>query len=125
VADCNGCHSNKEYTANGNPFANQTKQINTLCYLNGGRAFGTFHSRNLTPDANGNPAGRTLAQFVQVIRTGEDLRHPGQLLQVMPWPTFQNMSDTDLKAIYDYLSSIPPLPYGGTPTGGTPNPNCN
>ncbi len=31
----------------------------------------------------------------------------GSLLQVMPWPTVQNMSDHDLRAIYEYLSAIP------------------
>ncbi len=25
----------------------------------------------------------------------------------MPWPTFHSMTDTDLKAIYAYLSSLP------------------
>jgi hypothetical protein len=98
----------------GNPFAGQPKQINTLCYLNGGQSFGPFFSRNITPDASGKPAGLTLAQFVQVIRTGNDPEQPGSLLQVMPWPAFKDMSDSDLKAIYDYLSSIPSLPYGGT-----------
>ncbi len=31
----------------------------------------------------------------------------GDLLQVMPWPVFQNMSDRYLQAIYAYLSAIP------------------
>jgi len=31
----------------------------------------------------------------------------GSLLQIMPWPTFQNMTDHDLRAIYEYLSAIP------------------
>jgi hypothetical protein len=31
----------------------------------------------------------------------------GALLQVMPWPTFSNMSDFDIAAIYAYLSAIP------------------
>lgn len=31
----------------------------------------------------------------------------GNLLQVMPWPTFQNMTDRDLESIYTYLSAIP------------------
>jgi len=31
----------------------------------------------------------------------------GSLLQVMPWPTFANMTDGDLDAIYAYLSAIP------------------
>jgi hypothetical protein len=31
----------------------------------------------------------------------------GALLQIMPWPTFQNMDDHDLRAMYEYLSAIP------------------
>jgi hypothetical protein len=39
----------------------------------------------------------------------------GNSLQVMPWPTFQNMTDHDLRAIYEYLSSIPCIT--GPPSG--------
>jgi hypothetical protein len=31
----------------------------------------------------------------------------GDLLQIMPWPTFSHMTDYDITAIYEYLSSIP------------------
>ena len=31
----------------------------------------------------------------------------GDLLQIMPWPIDQNMSDSDLQAIYEYLRAIP------------------
>ncbi len=31
----------------------------------------------------------------------------GDLLQVMPWPNFQDMSDRDIEAIYEYLKAIP------------------
>jgi hypothetical protein len=31
----------------------------------------------------------------------------GRILQVMPWPVFRNMTDSDLHAIYQYLSAIP------------------
>lgn len=87
-------------------------------------------SRNLTPDKTGLPeGGHTLAEFKQIIRTGIDLDHvhptctaitptptpsncipapvDGSLLQVMPWPVFQDMSDHELDAIYEYLSAIP------------------
>lgn len=33
----------------------------------------------------------------------------GSVLQVMPWPTFHNMTDHQLTAIYEYLSAIPCL----------------
>jgi len=26
----------------------------------------------------------------------------------MPWPTYHNMTDADLKAVYAYLTAIPP-----------------
>jgi hypothetical protein len=37
----------------------------------------------------------------------------GDLLQVMRWPFFQNMTDHDLRAIYEYLSAIPCNPGPG------------
>jgi hypothetical protein len=58
---------------------------------------------------------------LQILRTGIDMDHvhpnlpsgfDGKLLQVMPWPTFQNMTDHDIAAIYEYLSSIPCLEGG-------------
>jgi hypothetical protein len=87
-------------------------------------------SRNLTPDKTGRPeGGHTLAEFKTILRTGKDFDHlhptctkvtptpmppncipapvDGELLQVMPWPTFQSMTDHQLDAIYEYLSAIP------------------
>jgi len=36
----------------------------------------------------------------------------GDLLQVMPWPAFQSMTDRQLTAIYTFLSAIPCLEGG-------------
>jgi hypothetical protein len=87
-----------------------------------------LYTRNLTPDKNGLPeGGHTLAEFMDIMRHGTDYDHlhptcpasgpqpanclpapfNGALLQVMPWPTFANMTDRDLLAIYTYLSAIP------------------
>jgi hypothetical protein len=60
---CNACHTVPSYASGGNPFLGEPKQINTQCYLAGGALFGPFRSPNLTPDAEGLPAGRTLDQF--------------------------------------------------------------
>ena len=90
-------------------FLGAPKQVNVPCYLDGGQTFGPFVSRDITPWENGKPAGLTFQQFKHVIRTGEDPDNPGQLLQVMPWPVYQTMSDDDLRAIYEYLSSIPAI----------------
>jgi len=147
LSDCNGCHTanpSTQYTPTGNPYLlsppfTGTKQINPATYLGGGSDFGVFPSpndsvhiisRNLTPDKNGMPAGKTLAQFTAILRTGVDLdnAHPncdtnhtnncllapfnGNVLQVMPWPVFQNLTDKQINAIYNYLSAIPCLEGG-------------
>ena len=134
--DCNGCHSAgppTEYAPGGNPYFHQPTHVNPATYLGGGRDFGPMipgsaHiiSRNLTPDASGLPiGGDTFQQFVHTIRTGIDPDHlhppctgapnancipapfDGNLLQVMPWPAYQHMTEHDLRAIYEYLKAIP------------------
>ncbi|MGD9511534.1 MAG: cytochrome C [Geminicoccaceae bacterium] len=110
---CNDCHTNPPYAAGGDPFAGQKKKINSSAYLAGGVPFGPgLFSANLTPDGKGRPAGLTLAQFVRTMRTGRD-QHDGHLMQVMPWPVYQDLRYDDLKAIYTYLRAIPSRP---TPT---------
>jgi hypothetical protein len=110
--------------------------VNQRTYLGGGRDFGplvagltpNIVSRNLTPDKTGRPAGgRTFEEFSYILRTGADLDHlhpncsssittacfpaflpfNGDLLQIMPWPAYQNMSVHELRAIYEYLAAIP------------------
>jgi hypothetical protein len=126
---CNDCHTFPPYAAGGDPFAGEPKKVNAARYLAGGTPFGppgdpnTPVSRNLTPRANGLPANLTWEQFLRTIRTGADLKHrppfapseDNDLLQVMPWPVFQDMTDRDLRAIYEYLRSIPSLPSTPTP----------
>jgi hypothetical protein len=118
-AGCNDCHTHPSYAAGGNPFLGQPEQISANVYLSGGRQFGPFTSRNLTPDPDsGLPADLTFNQFLQVLRTGKDfdLVHPQiPLLQVMPWPVFSHMTDRDIAAIYEYLSAIPSLPDNPNP----------
>jgi hypothetical protein len=148
VASCNDCHSASpavEFAPGGNPYfkGNPPTVINQSVYLAGGRNFGALVpgtpeivSRNLTPDRSGRPVGgRTLAEFEQILRTGQDLDHlhpncsstvttncfpaalpfNGDLLQIMPWPILQNLTRHDIGAIYEYLSAIPCV--SGPPSG--------
>ena len=87
-------------------------------------------SRNLTPDHTGNPeGGNDLQTFMTILRTGHDFdklhlncsdvvtdncyQWPvnGAVLQVMPWPLHQNMTDRQLTAIWTYLSTVPCNPH--------------
>lgn len=102
---CNDCHTAPSYAEGGNPFQGQPEQINAANYLAGGQRFGPFVSRNLTPDTQGQPAGLTYLEFVNLLRTGNDLA--GHRLQVMPWPVYGKMTDRDLRAVYEFLRAIP------------------
>jgi hypothetical protein len=117
---CNNCHtcpSSVGHSTADNPFVtggtlsevDTPGPINKDNYLAGGVHFGPFVSKNLTPDpTEGNmPEGLTYEQFLTVMRTGHDPDVPGHILQVMPWPIFRHMTDHDLRAVYEYLSSIP------------------
>lgn len=115
VGGCNDCHTQPSWAPGGNPYLGQKKEVNVTHYLAGGQAFGPFISRNLTPE-NGLPAGRSYPEFKLILRTGVDLDHLhpkiSPLLQVMPWPLYQEMSDHDLRAIYEYLRAVPPAKPG-------------
>src|SRR5262245_42041000 len=109
---CNDCHTVPSYAPGGNPFMGQPEVVNAACYLAGGGIFGPFVSRNITPRANGLPAGRTLEQFKEIMHNGTDFRNPPDttpMLQVMPWPVYGKMSDRELAAIYEFLKAIPSI----------------
>lgn len=113
---CNDCHTNPSFAEGGDPFLGQPKMINAEKYLAGGTPFGppceadTLFSRNITPRANGLPAGLTFEQFRTLMQTGVNPRRPGAILQVMPWPVYGEMTNRDLRAVYTFLSAIPSLP---------------
>jgi hypothetical protein len=117
VGGCNDCHTSPSFAAGHNPYLGQPKQINTEAYLAGGHPFPadsgeTVIPPNITPDEKGRPAGLNFRQFELAMRYGRDPGHPRRILQVMPWPNFQDLTDRDLQAIYLYLSSIPSIPGG-------------
>ncbi len=110
---CNDCHTHPSYTPGHDPFLGQPEQINVGNYLSGGREFGPpggLASANITPDANGKPAGLDLNEFISALRTGHDPDDPAEILQVMPWPVYGKMIERDLRAIYEFLRAIPSLP---------------
>jgi hypothetical protein len=113
---CIDCHSHPSYAPGGDPFQGQPEVVNAAQYLSGGRQFGPFTAANLTPDYAGKPAGLTLQEFIQILRTGHDPKDPpGPPLQVMPWPAFGKKTDRDLSAVYEYLRAIPSLPNNPDP----------
>ena len=116
MGGCNDCHTSPSYTKDPYTVGVVNKEVNKAGYLAGGAQFGPFTSRNLTPDKSGKPFGASYAEFRLIMRTGIDLDQwplnlpapaNGKVLQVMPWPVYQDMTELDLRAMYEYLSAIP------------------
>jgi hypothetical protein len=114
VSDCGGCHTSDDQSV---PLEDR--------YLAGGVNFGPVFTRNLTPDATGKPAGLTFDEFLAVIRVGRDWKNlpppagdPDTLI-IMPWPAYRFGTDRYVRAIYEYLSTIPCLPGGPAPDSAT------
>lgn len=116
AGSCNDCHTHPSYAAGGDPFKGEPEVINAEQYLSGGRQFGpTIVSKNLTPDADGLPAGLHFEEFQTVLRTGRDPDEPDHILQVMPWPVYGKLTALDMRAIYEFLRAIPSLPDNPNP----------
>jgi mono/diheme cytochrome c family protein len=73
--------------------------------------WGVSFTANLTPDKETGLGEWTEEAFLQAIRTGKHQGQPNgrQILPPMPWPMFRQASDADLKAIWAYLRSLPPV----------------
>ena len=129
---CNDCHSPKVYTDMG-PVPDSTRLLSgypqgetlpqfdpkmvqpgkwIMCEGNFAGwvgPWGISYAANLTPD-NATGIG-TLSEemFVKTLREGKWMGVGRPLLPPMPWQGIGQMTDQDLKAIYAYLMSLPPI----------------
>jgi len=70
--------------------------------------WGVSFASNLTPDKETGIGAWTEEKFITTLRTGKT---PGgrPILPPMPWESIQQASDKDLKAMFAYLMSLPPV----------------
>jgi len=72
--------------------------------------FGVVYAANLTPDVDTGLGAWTEDMFLRAVRTGRHLGGSGRpILPPMPWTNLALQSDDDLRAIFAYLRSVPPL----------------
>jgi mono/diheme cytochrome c family protein len=71
--------------------------------------WGTTYTTNLTPDTNTGMGIWTEEMFIKAIRTGKHMGTSRPIMPPMPWPGYAQMTDEDLKAVFAYLRSIPPI----------------
>jgi hypothetical protein len=71
--------------------------------------WGTSFAANLTPDPETGTGTWTEKDFLATIRTGRHLGVGRPILPPMPIMVYNNATDDDLKAIYAYLKTLPPV----------------
>lgn len=102
VANCNECHTKRNGIGDyvGEPLAGGTSFEE--------KGLPTLITPNLTPDPEtGKITHWSQQQFINRFRQGRTIKYSH-----MPWESFGRMTDTELKAIYNYLQSLPPTPMG-------------
>jgi mono/diheme cytochrome c family protein len=71
--------------------------------------WGVSYTANLTPDKETGLGDWTEEMFIATMRTG---RHQGKgrpLLPPMPYFNLKGLSDEDIKSVFAYLQSLPPM----------------
>ncbi len=72
--------------------------------------FGVVYTANLTPDEETGSGGWSEEAFFRIFRTGKHLGGKGRpILPPMPWASMSKASDEDLRSVFAYLRSIPPI----------------
>lgn len=71
--------------------------------------WGISYASNLTPDVNTGLGIWTEDMFLKAMRTGKHYGVSRDILPPMPWQSLARLTDEDLKAIFAYLRSLPPI----------------
>lgn len=71
--------------------------------------WGISYSINLTPDPDTGIGKWREQDFVAAIKSGKHLGAGRPIMPPMPWNWYGYLTDTELRAVFAYLRSIPPI----------------
>jgi hypothetical protein len=71
--------------------------------------WGITYAINLTPDVETGIGKWRERDFIQAIKSGKHMGVGRPIQPPMPWQAYGHLSDSDLKAAFAYLRSIPPI----------------
>ena len=126
IMDCNGCHTpfkngepDMTRILSGHP---ENMKITAPAKLPPGWGlavnetntawsglWGVSFTANLTSDPNTGIGTWTEEEFIRAIRDGKHMGTSREILPPMPWRMQANMTDEDLKAMFAYLRTVPPI----------------
>jgi mono/diheme cytochrome c family protein len=118
LAECVGCHTplgrggdhNMKLYLSGVPakFAGKKKGPPQIAGFRG-RKGARYYPKNITPDRETGIGKWTENQFLRAFEQG--IRPDGTKYDksAMPWETYRNMKEEDIRAMYRYLMTIKPI----------------
>ncbi len=71
--------------------------------------WGVSFTANLTPDAETGLGKWTEEEFLAALQSGRHQGRGRQILPPMPWQAYSTLPEEDLKAIWAYLRTLPPV----------------
>ena len=71
--------------------------------------WGVSFTANLTPDAETGLGKWTEEEFLAALQSGRHQGRGRQILPPMPWQAYSPLPEEDLKAIWAYLRTLPPV----------------
>ncbi|MFI5185478.1 MAG: c-type cytochrome [Chitinophagales bacterium] len=71
--------------------------------------WGLSYTANLTPDSATGTGAWSEEQFINTLRNGKHLGNGRPIMPPMPWQFISQINDDDLKAIFAFLKSLPPV----------------
>ena len=108
VADCAGCHSQRDFTRVGGPEVPAgLGRGNVLSDILKGLP-GTVVASNITPDVETGIGAWTDGEKIRAIREGIG-RDGRALFPMMPYQSFRRLSDEDVQSVVAFLDSRPPV----------------
>jgi len=135
IGGCNDCHSPKIMTSEGLPIPDETRLLSgspgnvklppiDSTEITPGKWYlassdltawvgpwGISYAVNLTPDQATGTGAWTEELFIKILRTGKfmgaDAGRP--IMPPMRWQAIGKLTDEDLKSVFAYLQSLPPI----------------
>src|SRR5580698_3137747 len=109
VADCDGCHSQRDFSLVGGPVVVSAGRGRGMLLSDWNIGLpGVVVAPNLTPDVETGLGKWTDGEKIRAIRDGVD-REGTALFPMMPYAVFRNMSDEDVESVVAFLDSLPPV----------------
>jgi mono/diheme cytochrome c family protein len=114
LADCDGCHSERDYTRFGGPVVPGGMGAGQVFTRDMGVP-GTVVPPNITPDPETGIGTWTDGEKVRAIRDGVD-KVGRTLFPMMPYEAYRQMSDEDVFSLVAYLDTLPSVKRTHPPT---------